>query len=88
MGKGDRRSKRGKIFRGTFGKRRPKAKGPPKGAKPAAELARPAVASADPAGRDRVASIKIGLPDGGRSILQRSSGGRRPINYNVVRRGL
>ena len=24
MGKGDRRSKRGKIFRGTFGKRRPK----------------------------------------------------------------
>jgi 30S ribosomal protein S31 len=26
MGKGDRRSKRGKVFRGTFGKRRPKAK--------------------------------------------------------------
>ncbi len=24
MGKGDRRSKRGKIFRGTFGKKRPK----------------------------------------------------------------
>jgi 30S ribosomal protein S31 len=24
MGKGDRRSRRGKIFRGTFGKRRPK----------------------------------------------------------------
>jgi 30S ribosomal protein S31 len=24
MGKGDRRSKRGKIFRGTHGKRRPK----------------------------------------------------------------
>ena len=24
MGKGDRRSKRGKIFRGTFGKQRPK----------------------------------------------------------------
>jgi 30S ribosomal protein S31 len=24
MGKGDRRTKRGKIFRGTFGKRRPK----------------------------------------------------------------
>ncbi|MGO9470373.1 MAG: 30S ribosomal protein THX [Isosphaeraceae bacterium] len=24
MGKGDRRSKRGKIFRGTYGKRRPK----------------------------------------------------------------
>ena len=26
MGKGDRRSKRGKIFRGTFGKRRIKPK--------------------------------------------------------------
>jgi 30S ribosomal protein S31 len=26
MGKGDRRSKRGKIFRGTFGKSRPKSK--------------------------------------------------------------
>jgi 30S ribosomal protein S31 len=26
MGKGDRRSRRGKIFRGTFGKRRPKTK--------------------------------------------------------------
>ncbi|AMV38970.1 30S ribosomal protein THX [Planctomyces sp. SH-PL62] len=25
MGKGDRRSKRGKVFRGTFGKKRPKA---------------------------------------------------------------
>jgi 30S ribosomal protein S31 len=24
MGKGDRRSKRGKIFRGTYGKKRPK----------------------------------------------------------------
>ena len=35
MGKGDRRSKRGKIFRGTFGKRRPKSKAAPKGAKSA-----------------------------------------------------
>jgi 30S ribosomal protein S31 len=26
MGKGDQRSKRGKIWRGTFGKRRPKKK--------------------------------------------------------------
>ncbi|MGE0439900.1 MAG: 30S ribosomal protein THX [Gemmatimonadales bacterium] len=26
MGKGDRRSKKGKIFRGTSGKRRPKGK--------------------------------------------------------------
>ena len=36
MGKGDRRSKRGKIFRGTFGKRRPKNKPVPKVAKPTA----------------------------------------------------
>jgi len=33
MGKGDRRSKRGKIFRGTYGKRRPKPKAAPKGTK-------------------------------------------------------
>lgn len=26
MGKGDRRTRRGKIFRGTFGKRRPRLK--------------------------------------------------------------
>jgi 30S ribosomal protein S31 len=26
MGKGDKRTKRGKIFKGSFGKRRPKAK--------------------------------------------------------------
>jgi 30S ribosomal protein S31 len=26
MGKGDKKSKRGKIFRGSFGKRRPKKK--------------------------------------------------------------
>lgn len=26
MGKGDRRSAKGKIFRGTYGKRRPKGK--------------------------------------------------------------
>jgi ribosomal small subunit protein bTHX len=30
MGKGDKRSKRGKICRGTFGKRRPKKKAAPK----------------------------------------------------------
>jgi 30S ribosomal protein S31 len=30
MGKGDRRSKRGKIWRGTTGKRRPKRKKPQK----------------------------------------------------------
>jgi 30S ribosomal protein S31 len=28
MGKGDRRSRRGKIFRNTFGKRRPKKQPP------------------------------------------------------------
>jgi 30S ribosomal protein S31 len=36
MGKGDRRSKRGKIFRGTFGKRRPKPEKERKKAKEAA----------------------------------------------------
>ena len=30
MGKGDKRSKKGKIYRGTFGKRRPRKKGPKK----------------------------------------------------------
>jgi 30S ribosomal protein S31 len=29
MGKGDPRTKRGKIFKGTFGKRRPKKKAAP-----------------------------------------------------------
>jgi 30S ribosomal protein S31 len=38
MGKGDRRSKRGKVFRGTFGKKRPKAKSDSK-AKPEAAAA-------------------------------------------------
>jgi 30S ribosomal protein S31 len=38
MGKGDRRSKRGKVFRGTFGKKRPKTKSGAK-AKPAAAAA-------------------------------------------------
>ena len=28
MGKGDRRTRRGKLFRNTFGKRRPKKKPP------------------------------------------------------------
>ena len=41
MGKGDQRSRRGKIWRGTFGKRRPKkAKGdtrPASGEAPAAD---------------------------------------------------
>jgi 30S ribosomal protein S31 len=40
MGKGDRRSKRGKVFRGTFGKKRPKAKPISKG-KPAAAATTP-----------------------------------------------
>jgi 30S ribosomal protein S31 len=33
MGKGDRRSRRGKIYRGTFGKSRPKHPNKPKPAK-------------------------------------------------------
>ncbi len=36
MGKGDRRSKRGKIFRGTYGKRRVKPSEAAKAAKKAA----------------------------------------------------
>ena len=36
MGKGDRRTKRGKLFRGTFGKRRPKPQKVRKKAKAAA----------------------------------------------------
>ena len=38
MGKGDRRSKRGKIFRGTFGKRRPSRRKTREGAKAGGEL--------------------------------------------------
>ena len=33
MGKGDRRSRRGKIYRGTFGKSRPKHPSKPKSKK-------------------------------------------------------
>ena len=44
MGKGDRRSKRGKIFRGTFGKRRPK---PEKERKKAVAIAAAAAADSD-----------------------------------------
>ncbi|HOJ14434.1 MAG TPA: 30S ribosomal protein THX [Deltaproteobacteria bacterium] len=45
MGKGDQRSKRGKIFRGTFGKTRPKRKKAPeapaaRGAKTARKAAK------------------------------------------------
>jgi len=36
MGKGDQRSRRGKIWRGTFGKRRPRKSKPAAGAAPAA----------------------------------------------------
>lgn len=52
MGKGDQRSKRGKIHRGTFGKRRPKAKLHP-GKKPDAG------AEAAPATRDKTKEAKI-----------------------------
>jgi len=36
MGKGDKKTRRGKIWRGTFGKRRPKAKNQGKKSAPAA----------------------------------------------------
>jgi 30S ribosomal protein S31 len=36
MGKGDKKTKRGKIFRGTFGKHRPKKKVPTRAAAPPA----------------------------------------------------
>ena len=39
MGKGDRRSKRGKIFRGTYGKKRPKPQEERKKTKAAAAAA-------------------------------------------------
>jgi 30S ribosomal protein S31 len=40
MGKGDKKSRRGKIWRGTFGKRRPRARNArPAAAKPAASPA-------------------------------------------------
>ncbi len=32
MGKGDRKSRRGKVYRGTYGKRRLRKKKPPKSA--------------------------------------------------------
>jgi 30S ribosomal protein S31 len=35
MGKGDKRTKRGKLFKGTFGKRRPKSQKESKRAKEA-----------------------------------------------------
>lgn len=37
MGKGDQRSRRGKIWRGTFGKRRPKKRRPATPVEPATE---------------------------------------------------
>lgn len=45
MGKGDRRSKRGKIFRGTFGKKRPRPEILRKAAKEAAASTSAAPAS-------------------------------------------
>lgn len=39
MGKGDKRTRRGKIFKGSFGKKRPKTVLKPTEAKPAAEQA-------------------------------------------------
>ena len=39
MGKGDARTRRGKIFKGTFGKKRPKTVKPSTAKKPAADKA-------------------------------------------------
>jgi 30S ribosomal protein S31 len=39
MGKGDKKSRRGKIWRGTFGKRRPRARNARPASKPAAGAA-------------------------------------------------
>ena len=52
MGKGDQRSKRGKIHRGTFGKRRPK----PKQHKPGGAGATPG-AEASSAGKAKEAKV-------------------------------
>ena len=49
MGKGDRRSKRGKIFRGTYGKKRPKPQEERKRAKAAAAAARSRKSTEQPA---------------------------------------
>jgi 30S ribosomal protein S31 len=48
VGKGDRRTRRGKIYAGSFGKLRPKD--PSRGKRPAAATARP-VARAKPAAK-------------------------------------
>jgi len=37
MGRGDKKSRRGKIWRGTFGKRRPRLRNEKPAAKPAAK---------------------------------------------------
>lgn len=39
MGKGDKRTKRGKLYRGTHGKTRPAGKGKPAGSGPARKSA-------------------------------------------------
>ena len=53
MGKGDQRSKRGKIHRGTFGKRRPK----PKTHKPVAAHSAGEAGEAAPAAKTKEAKI-------------------------------
>jgi len=45
MGKGDRRTRRGKIFRGTFGKKRPRLQSVKKAAAGAASAAQEAPAA-------------------------------------------
>jgi len=51
MGKGDRRTRRGKLYRGSFGKSRPKD--PAKKRKSAAKTAGPGRAGAGAGGRKR-----------------------------------
>jgi 30S ribosomal protein S31 len=53
MGKGDQRSRRGKIHRGTFGKRRPKPKKHRPGGTP------PVSAEAAPATKEKTKEPKI-----------------------------
>jgi len=53
MGKGDQRSRRGKIHRGTFGRRRPK----PKRHRPGAKLEIPVEAA--PAAKEKSKEAKV-----------------------------
>jgi ribosomal small subunit protein bTHX len=41
MGRGDKRTRKGKIFRGSYGRTRPKSEGKPKPPRPGAQAAAP-----------------------------------------------